>query len=84
MKPLQEANLKDEIALISQFINEMLPQDTENLKGVLISPQTYSRHMAVLYLTIECMKSRVFDLGKATGDYRTHQMLKDYLEGLGL
>lgn len=84
MKHFTESTLKEEMADIIEFIERIIPSADRQANSVIITPQTYSRHMAAMYLTIECMKSEVFLESKITGDYRAWNRLSCFLKGLGL
>lgn len=82
MRPLQESNLRDEVADIAEFIT--LLHGDGGFSKVIVTPNVYSRHMSVLYLVIECMRNEVFMEAKMTGEYKSWYRLDAWLKGLGL
>lgn len=83
-KSLSDSNLKEEMAKIADFINDMLLVIDGKENNVLITPQIYSRHMAAMYLVLECARAEVFLEAKATGHYESFNRLNAFLKDLGI
>jgi len=84
MNKLSESNLKDEVKAISEFLENLYEDDKEFNEKVVISPRTYCRHLASMYLIIECIRNEVFTESKATGEYKVWLRVDAFLKGLGL
>ena len=81
---LCDSNLKDEMAKIADFIHDVVEGLDSKKNNILITPQIYSRHMAVMYLILECARAEVFLEAKATGHYESFNRLNAFLKDLGI
>lgn len=80
-----DKDLKTEMEELITY-NEALIQAVDEGKhhDIMIPVNTYSKHLAVLYLCIECLKHEVFVESKITGQHAAYNRMAAWMASMGL
>lgn len=82
---INEAELIAELDDITTFVECIVNAvDNKTHSTLIITPLVYSRHVAVLYTVIDCMKRIVKDEAARTGQIKPHVALENWCNQNGV
>lgn len=80
-----DKDLKSEMEDLITY-NEALMKEVDEgrANGLMVPVTTYSRHLAILYLCLECVKHEMFVESKITGEYAAYNRVAAWMSSMGL